>query len=455
MKSFEGAYSRAYSALLYPTWQRVVRRRPIGRLLGLLQRTEWLDAHTLAWAQTGELRDLLAYAGTHVPYYRELFARTGFDSRAVRSREDLAALPRLTRDIVRDRYEDLVSPELRGTNVCKQTSGTTGAPLRLAYCNTSEAWRQAVRLRAYAWAGYHPGVRSVHYWGTGGRVPTGLRAAKTRVDRFLRREVYVDCARQDEAAMRAMCALLGRLEPSVVIAFTRALAGFSRWCADHDARTWADTSVICGAEAMMPADRAAIVASFGPRVFETYGGRETMLIACECEAHEGMHVAEENLIVEILRDDGSPAKPGETGALVVTDLHNYGMPFIRYANGDLATWLPEEQCRCGRWLRRLASVDGRVSDTLRNAGGAPVPGIVFHSLLNAHAAEIREFQAVQRRGGQIELRIVPGGAWSESRFAASRQRLASYFEGLPFEVKVVDAIARDPSGKQRSVVVET
>jgi phenylacetate-CoA ligase len=447
-------YAWAYGEILFPTWQRVVRRRPIGARLARLRQSQWHDADVVARGQTESLRALLAYAGQNVPYYQRLFAEVGLQPRTVTGPGDLARLPLLTRERIREHYDDLCDPAHRGRTIEKQTSGTTGVPLRFEYSQESEAWRQATRLRAYEWAGYRQGRRTLHYWGTGTRVPRGMRAVKTRLDRALLREVYVDCGHQDELAMRELARLLGRLRPHSLIAYTRALAIFARWTIDARARTWDDIAVIAGAEAMLPADRAAIVQAFGPRVHETYGARETMLIAAECESHDGLHVAEENLVVEIVRDDGRPAEPGETGAVVVTDLHNWGMPLIRYANGDLATWSDGGTCGCGRSLRRLARVDGRENDTMRDGRGNPVPGMLFISLLNAVEAQVREFQAIQRRSGEVELHIVPGREWSEARFGDMSKRLASYFPGLPFRVVTVDGIASDRSGKRRAVVVE-
>jgi phenylacetate-CoA ligase len=447
-------YAWAYGEIVFPTWQRVVRGRPIKERRALLERTQWLEADVLARTQGEELRALLMHAGAHVPYYKELFAAVRFDPRGVTSRDDLARLPLMTREMVRERYDDLIDRAQRGRNIEKQTSGTSGVPLRIEYSNASETWRQATRLRAYEWAGYRQGLPTLHYWGRGTRLARGLRALKVNLDRAIRREAYVDCGHQDDASMRRLARLIAQMRPHAIVAFPHALATFARWVLERHARAWGDVIVIGGGEAMLQADRAALERAFGPRVYETYGARETMLIAGECGAHDGLHVAEENLIVEIVRSDGTLAAPGETGAVVVTDLHNTGMPLVRYANGDLATWSPDSTCRCGRSLRRIARVDGRQTDTMRDGSGAPVPGLVVMSILNALEAEIHEFQAVQKRSGAVELRIVPGRGWSEARFDATAKRLASYFRGLPFRVMLVGAIACDASGKRRPVVVE-
>jgi phenylacetate-CoA ligase len=449
----QSLYAETYERLLFPTWQGIVRRRPIHEYAALLENTQWLDAEAIERLQTAALRALLSHAGRRVPFYRELFRKVGFDPRSVRSRADLAELPILTREEIRERVEDLIDPAHLGRNIQKQTSGTTGVPLRFEYCNESESWRQAVRLRAYHWAGYRQGLPTLHYWGMGTRIPTGFRAVKTRIDRALRREVYFDASRQDEQSMRRTVECIARIRPHAIIAFPQALAHLARWVVDHDARSWDDLITIAGGEPLLPRDRGLIARVFGPAVYETYGSRETMLVSSECAAHAGMHLAEENLVVEVVRANG-PAAPGQTGEVVVTDLHNYGMPFIRYANGDSATLGPSEPCLCGRALRRLDRVDGRCTETLRDKTGAPVPGIMFMAILNAVEAEIDRFQAVQESSGAVELRIVPGRRWAPERFAAIERRLADYFKGLPFRVVLVDTIPPDRSGKRRPVIVE-
>jgi phenylacetate-CoA ligase len=448
-----GLYASVYESVLFPGWQGFVRGRPVHRYSRSLEASQWFDREALDRVQLAHLRTLLGHAAAHVPYYRDLFRSLRFDPRGVTALGDLEALPVLTRDTIRERYEDLLDPAHRGRTIRKQTSGSTGSPVRFEYCNDSETWRQAVRLRAYRWGGYRQGLPTLHYWGTGTRVAQGLRAARIGLDRTLRREVYVDAACQDEDAMRRTAARIARMKPRAIVAYTQALAGFARWVLDRGAREWGNIIVLGGAEPMLPRDRAVLEQVFGPEIYETYGSRETMLIAAECDHHSGLHVAEENLIVEIARD-GRSVGADEAGSVLVTDLHNFAMPFIRYANGDAAQWSAAGPCACGRELRRLARVEGRLADTMRTKTGAPVPGMLFISLLNAHEAEIREFQAVQRPSGAVELRVVPGRGWSKAAFAATSERLANYFGGLPFEVVLVATIAADASGKRRHVIVE-
>src|SRR5207245_1302977 len=143
-----------------------------------------------------------------------------------------------------------------------------------------------------------------------------------------------------------------------------------------------------------------------------YGSREFMLIGSECECHEGLHLTAENLLVEVLDDDGRPTPENKEGNVVITDLYNYGMPFIRYANGDraVAGW---GTCSCGRGLPLLRKVVGRRLDMLQTPDGRLVPGEFFPHLLKDYPA-VRRFQVMQTQPDRIQLRVVLKESWDEA-----------------------------------------
>jgi phenylacetate-CoA ligase len=449
------AYARLYRHVLWPAWERLARSRPTVQHLAFVEQMQWRSAGEIERYQVGALRELLTHAGANIPYWRELFKRTGFDPRGVRRREDIAALPVLTRDIVRERYRDLVDPAHAARNIKNSTSGSTGVPLRFEYSPESESWRQAIRIRGYSWGGYRPGLPTFYYWAIVAGSPTPrAKALKVRLDRAIKRETFVDSIKQDDDARRSAVAALRRKRPAVVVCYTQSCAQFARWIVDHGLRDWPDIPVLCGAEAVLPSDRAVIAQAFGRDVFETYGSRETMLLAAECEAHEGMHLMEENVLVEVAHGPRQ-APPGETGDVLVTDLHNYGMPLIRYQNGDVARMGSPGLCACGRGLRKLERVEGRRADTLRDREGNVVPGIVFHVLFSDSRSDlVRQFQAVQRASGEVVLRVVRGREWSQERFDAVVTRFGEYLRGLPFTVEFPDRIPPAANGKMRTVVVE-
>lgn len=450
-------YAWACENFLSPAWERV-RRRPTLTHLEFLEATQWLEPHVIERIQLEKLRALLTYAREHVPYYRELFHQVGFDPRGMTKREDIEIIPVLTKDIIRERYDDLVDPAHRGLNLKKGTSGSTGTPLKFEYCRSSYAWREATRIRGYRWAGYRVGSPTFYYWAQVHAPPDGAKGLKLKLDRALKRETFVDSMKQDEASMRAAVQLLQRTRPAVIVCYTQSCAQWARFIVDHGLRDWADIPVICGAEAVLPADRAAIAKAFGPDIYETYGSRETMLMGAECCAHDGMHLSEENLLLEVASGGATKrAVPlGDPGEVVVTDLHNYGMPFIRYVNGDLARMSKSTRvCACGRGLRKLDRVDGRRADTLRDAMGNPIPGIVFHVLFSDSRREvIKQFQAIQHASGDITFKAVRGQDWDEEAFGKIMARFREYLRGLNLKIEMVEGIPAASNGKRKTILVE-
>jgi phenylacetate-CoA ligase len=165
----------------------------------------------------------------------------------------------------------------------------------------------------------------------------------------------------------------------------------------------------------------------------------------------------ENLVVELIVREGGgerPALPGELGEVVVTDLHNYGAPFIRYVNGDLAVALPPTRCACGRALSRLQRVEGRETDTLRDAEGRPVGGMFFSVLFSVLADKVRQFQVVQRKDRSIDVKLVPTNLFDDSLLGTIQRNCQKAIPGVALRMHVVPDIPVEPTGKARVVVVE-
>ncbi len=452
-------YGQVFQKLLYPGWETALRRRPTLGHLAELERTQWSSLDELRRLQDVELGKLLRHAYESSSYYRARFDELSASPKDIRGVEDLAKLPLMTRDEATDSFQARESRNTPLPEIKKMTSGTTGRPLSFAYDRGSEYWRQAMKLRGYGWAGYHPGDRSLHFWGSIGAVrpPRPSEKWKQALDHLVRREHYVDCANLSEEALERAIVQIKKLRPSVMVCYAQAGAALARYVVESKKREWPDIAVISAAERLFPADRAVMTEAFGPGVFETYGSREVMLIAAECPAHQGLHVSMENLVVEIVvREDGRvrPAKAGELGEVVVTDLHNYGAPFIRYVNGDLAVALPDEKCACGRSLVRLATVEGRSNDTLRDGEGRPVAGMFFIVLFSTLADKVRRFQVVQRKDRSIDLKIVPGSAFDSSLLEMIRRNCGRFLPGIDLRTEVVPDIPVGPSGKLRVIMVE-
>ncbi len=457
-------YGEIYRRALLPIGD-AVTRRPVGPILHELDRSQWRSPDEISGLQDIELQRLLRHAHEHVPLYRDRLDAAGVMPSDIRSAADLHAIPVLTPAEAREaggRRKSLAPPF---ASITKRTTGSTGEPLEFEYDAGSEAWRQAVRMRGYGWAGYRQGDRTLYWWGMVPR-PRHRRwwwravdHVWVAADRGLRREIYLDSTILSEERLANAVELIRRKRPSTIVTYAQAGVELARYVVATGAREWGTIPVLCGAEPLLPGDRPLLEQAFGPAVFETYGTREVMLIASECEAHSGLHVQAENLVVEVVVRNAHtgttrPAAPGEVGELVVTDLHNLAMPFIRYVIGDLATNVPESSCRCGRGLPRIASVEGRTTDVLEDGAGRTVTGVTLLTLFVSLATAVRRYQVVQRRDRSLLVRIVPAPSFDESAREQIRRHVDRYLPGISTTIETVDAIEPGPAGKRRFIIRE-
>ncbi|HRC59072.1 MAG TPA: hypothetical protein PKU97_24285, partial [Kofleriaceae bacterium] len=364
-------YGTLLGRFLFPAFE-AARGRPTVALVRHLEATQWWSLDQLRDLQLGYLRRLLRHAYRHTSYYRKLFDEHGISIERMHSVHDLSQIPLLTRDLAQSSFDERMADAPPGVAVRKASSGTTGRPMVVAYNAESRHFRDGSRWRGYGWAGYRIGMRAMHYWA--GALATTPRWAKFKaeVDHRIKRDLYVDSSPRGDEALAAAISALRKFRPEVIVAYSQGAAALARFVNEHRLRTWDPIPVLCGAERLLPHDRAAMEEAFGP-AFETYGCREVMLIGAECEHHDGMHTSMETMIVEIVvrEADGTvrAAEPGESGEVVVTDLHNLANPIIRYVTGDLAVARGPETCKCGRKLTRIGPIEGRVAETLHDGQG--------------------------------------------------------------------------------------
>lgn len=452
-------YGPLLAKALFPAFE-AARGRPTVPLLRYLRDTQWLSPDALRDLQVGLLRRVIRHAHRHTAFYRQLLDERGLTAEDFCTVDDVARLPLLDRPVLRASIDARTATVPPLPVVTKTTSGSSGEPVVVRYNAESRHWRDAIRWRGYGWGGYHIGMRALHYWGFGPPgVSTWWKQKKVEVDRLLKRDYYLDCTPRGDDALLGAVTAIRRFKPHVIVAYASGAGALARFINERGLRTWKDTPVLTGAEGLLPHDRTAIVEAFGA-AFDTYGCREVMLIGSECEVHDGLHTSMENMIVELVvrEPDGTtrPARPGETGEVVVTDLHNLACPMIRYVNGDLAVARDATPCPCGRGLTRIGPVEGRITETLLDAAGRPVGGLVFNILFGIVGAAARSFQVIQRGDRSITFKVVPftGDRLPERETRLLHDTAHRYLPGVPFAIEVVDDIPLTPAGKRRVVVVE-
>jgi phenylacetate-CoA ligase len=442
-----GLYSRVLEHVLLPSYESIRGYKHCARR-AFVEKSQWWSADRLLEQQRDDLQRLLRHAFDTVPFYRERFRAAGAAPEDFRNLDDLRRLPPLTRqDIIANR-ESLCSSAYAGRLLPHATGGSSGMPLRFYITRESFEWRCAVSERAYAWTGSRLGDRTLYLWGA----PVGPQSRKSelkmRLFRTARRERMFSTFSQNEALWGRIYSEAQSWRPQLLVGYVSSLEEFCRWLlATGKAKTLPSiTAAIAAAEPVYERTRELVRDALGAPLFNTYGSREFMSIAAECDRHNGLHVHSENLLVET--ETGSGDTPS---ALLVTDLHNLGMPFIRYRIGDLAT-MDTRPCDCGRGLPRIRSIEGRELDALRTADGRIVPGEFFPHVLK-DLPEVGEFQVRQEAIDRIRLLVVLSGELSEKSAALLRHEVEKVFGGsTQLMIERVEEIPALKSGKRRVTV---
>lgn len=397
-------YSRLYKNILNPFYESVIKRRKMLKYRRFLEDSQWWPYEKLQAFQREELTKLLKHAYENAPYWRRQFDRVGLKTSDIKTYEDFCRIPVTDKNNIRENYEAMRAVNYAGKTWKKSTGGSTGEPLHFEYTPESYDWRVAASKRGYSWAGCEDGVKQAYIWGVAvGNVPP-LKRLKEDLHHMFLRQKYFNCFDFSEKKMARAIASLNRYKPEIIAGYTNPLYNFAKYIKSHGKISFKPKAVISAAEALHDFQRKEISSVFGCSVFNTYGSREFMLIASECDKHRGLHINMENLLVEVLGDDGRPVKPGETGEIVITDLHNYGMPFIRYKIGDLGI-ATDRICSCGRGLPLIDKIEGRVLDTIRTPDGRVIPGEFFPHLMKDFE-EVDKFQVIQEDIDGLTIKIV-------------------------------------------------
>jgi phenylacetate-CoA ligase len=246
-----------------------------------------------------------------------------------------------------------------------------------------------------------------------------------------------------------MIRTIERVQPVLLDGYAEALDFLARYIESVGSSAARPKAIMSSAQTLPKASRKVIEEAFGCAVFDKYGSREFSGIAYECDAHEGHHVVAESYIVEILRD-GRPAAPGEVGEVVVTDLNNRCMPFIRYRIGDLAEAMDATvPCRCGRGAPRIGAIEGRVQSIIRGVDGRYLPGTFFSHYLKEFDHAIRRFQIIQAEPDAITFRVAKGGRFSEQVIDEVLTTFRLYLgERMRIDVEFVDDVEILRTGKR-------
>jgi phenylacetate-CoA ligase len=423
----------------------------VRKSLNFLKKSQYWERDEINRHQNIRLRALIKNSYDNVLYYHDIFRKSNLKPDDIRTKADLHKLPLLSKDDLRNHLETMVAGNLKAKAVPSQTGGSTGEPLKFFTQRETWKWRMAAAYRAWSWCGYKPGVKMVELWGASFEI-TELDRVSTKVRNAILRKKTLNSFRMSDEDMANYARQIIEFNPLVLRGFTTAVYIFAKYVSENNIEGIRPKAIITTAENLYGFQRKKMEEAFGCPVYDGYGSRETSLVAHECEHRTGYHISEENSIVEFLKD-GEPVSPGESGEIVITDLHNLVMPWLRYSIGDMGKF-KDEKCECGRTLAQIGSINGRIHDMIVTSSGKRLPGEFFPHLFK-DVNGIKEYRIVQRKIERLDVEIVKTDTFSETDLHYLMKHMKSYLgDDIEISVTYPKIINWPSSGKHRFTISE-
>ena len=438
---FWQSHWRAWKAYEYPGFHAKLREMRHEDRLG---RLEWESR------QAEKLRDLLRAAFRTVDYYKELFARAAFRPETADLHRELARLPVLTKDTIRQNAEKLVSKASdRKRFRANSTGGSTGVPLNFFQDDFYATVSSALAAHIPEWWGIRPYDKTASVWGAdqdlsnmSWRERCYLRRSRTRI---------LNAFRMSEVELSRYARMLDQWRPAYMKGYSSALEALARHVVSSGRRPPRFNAIGSSAEMLWPEQRRLIEDTFRTPVFDFYGSREVSNLAAECPEERRLHQVSTWRYIEIVGQDGEPVPDGVAGYVAITDASNFAMPFIRYVNGDVAR-VDRTPCPCGRPSPVLEELLGRSTDLIRTAGGDLVHGEFFtHLFYGRH--DILQFQVQQVSLDRLIVRYIPTNASQPPSLSEAVEQIRDRMgQSVHIEIRACREIPLLPSGKRRFTV---
>lgn len=440
---------RIVETFVYPLYHRWLKRDGLYEWARFYEDSQHWNAERMREYRHDLLAKLLRHAYENVPYYSRVFDETGIPLPELSGNKGFGNIPFLTKESVRAHFQEIQAVNIpRDRFITNSTSGSTGSNFTFYSDKHSFLHRKALQARIDTWMGMGPADRELILWGASWDIKKAKKPLP-RIKKFFRNKMALSAYHLSEAMMGEYYKRMVDFGTRFLHGYPSSLFRFADFL-ECNGLDYPVAGIRCAGETLFEFQRRKIEKVFRAPVFNFYSSREVNILAHENRSHDGLSVQNENVILEVVNEKGTPVFD-EEGEIVVTDLHNYAMPFIRYKIGDRG--ILKKSNRSGPpGLDVLESVTGRIFDIVKFPNGNAVGG-TFWTLLMRSEPGINYFQVRQKRMDEIEIDVVAGPEFLEAAFARLREKIFRYSgPGLEIKLNSVDSISLTKGGKFRFVV---
>jgi phenylacetate-CoA ligase len=444
-------YPPLFRNLIMPVYDKIKGKNLIPHLNEYQEHLNWNKEQLNAW-QWQELQKLLKHAFEHTSFYKKSWKNVGINGyQDIKSMADFNKLPIVTKTDIRDHYQEFLS-DIHPNNVKKSTGGSTGQPFSFELDLESNTRREAIMWRGYGWLNAGLGVKTLYLWGADLGNPNQAKSLKNALYHGFYNRKMLNSFSMNKNNMLGYVEDINKYNADAIVSYVNPLYELARYIIANNCKVKSPKSILTGAEQLHEFQRNIIEKAFNAPVYNTFGCREFMLIAAECQQEKQLHINIDHLVVEAVDEQNNPVND-ESGNLIITDLYNYGMPLIRYENGDKAT-LENKRCSCGNPLPIITTIDGRKLDIIKTNIGATIPGELFPHMFKEFSG-IERFQVIQKELSSITIKLICNEQFSLENEESIIKEINKYSKGaLAINIEKVDEIPLTKTGKHKVTICE-
>lgn len=401
--------------------------------------------------QLKAVADLWEHATHHVPYYKRI--AEALQLYQITTWEDFERIPILTKDIVRQNFDDLLADNLPKSRFVKNsTSGSSGSNFYFYSDSEQAAVQNAYNMYKFNVMGLdYFRCRKMSIWGASFDVNKAKSSWKSRAMLRLKNLIAISEYELSEEKMAEIVKLIQKKRPKVLQSYPSIFMHLALYV-QKEGLTVQIPCMYTGGEKLFPDQRQTVETVLHGKLYDFYGARDMPSIGMSCQKSNKIHVFQENVIFEVVDMEGVRMDCG-TGDIIVTNLHNYVMPFFRYQIGDQAQVHPHDSvCACGNDSQIVDEIIGRKFEIITFPNGNSVGGTFWTLLLRATKG-IKDFQVIQNTRDSIDIYYVLDGFFEESFKQSIVEKIVEKGgSDVSITFHEVDCIAVTKAGKKQFVI---
>jgi len=355
------------------------------------------------------LKKLVLHAYRNVPYYRKIFDNIEIVNKDNVNLSLFHKIPILTKEILIKQQKELISTDYaERESYYNFSGGSTGEPTKFMQNYSYKKWCKASNKY------YYQNMLNIDYgnskkiflWGSPRDLFEGKVGFRNKINDWLNNSIILNSFKMTDNDMKSYILKINSYKPDFIRGYASSLDELAKYIERNNIIIYKPKKIVSSAETLTSEMKTNIETVFGTRVYDFYGSRETASIAGECKDNL-IHIFSFNNYLEILDRNNNPVKEGQEGRIIVTNLHNYSMPFIRYEIGDAAILGPKK-CNCESFLPSLEKISGRLEENFIKKDGSIVIGYFFVHLIGVllNKGFIKKFKVIQEDYDKIKIYAV-------------------------------------------------